>query len=234
MPRKSLEKLFEEIDYSNKVEKYEKYGYKIADKYMKKLGKNTIDEVEEIKMFLAKFHWEIFSQGSTFFSEKSEKEFRISYANAILLLEKIYPFKDDPPMFLDTFRRYSQPILKYSYKTACEVTDIMQTGREGGVYHILKSLVLLNAEYIVEFFIISDVNKYLKDITFDEGIEISREYLKKYGEYLPKKYKGPEQYRFPVISAILKEVLMEHPKMMHRMKYSIIKKKCKDTKQNIE
>ena len=37
MKRKSLEELFKDIDYSREIEKYEKRGYQVLNKFMNKL-----------------------------------------------------------------------------------------------------------------------------------------------------------------------------------------------------
>ncbi len=50
---------------------------------------------------------------------------------------------------------------------------------------------------------------------------IEKEYLEKYSKYIPSRYQNEKDSDYPIASFDLRDVLMEHPKMMHRMKSSL-------------
>jgi len=154
---KSIDEIFVEVDYSNTLHTCIEKGYKILEKFMHELGRNTIDDEKEIKLFLSKFMCDL-----QFPEEKISKDIGylfLGYESALILLQKIYPIKHDHPFY--KFKENPTPS-SISNKTEQLVMDIMRSGRDGGVRHILKSLVTLNAEYACELKIKHHVEEYLK------------------------------------------------------------------------
>jgi len=213
MARKKLEHLFLEINYSNDYESELKNGFIILDKYLSDLGICTISEEKKIKDILSNFLSEIrFPE-----IKNSERDYHFlsrCYEEAIKLLEEIYHYKEDLPIFTWS-NKYDFFKPKFSIKTEQEVINIIQTGRKGGINHILKTIVYLHAKYMSDLHVEWIIAEYLIGKSYEEECEIADEYVKKFGEYLPKNSFDFELNWF--VQFYLKKILIEHPKMMHRL-----------------
>jgi len=93
--------------------------------------------------------------------------------------------------------------------------DMATTGKQGGLYRILKII----AEHIAEFYsnnqIAFRVNEFWNNLTTNEKLSISDEYLKKYGHLLPTEFRGINAVR---IKANFVEILKIHPKIIQSLR----------------
>jgi len=98
------------------------------------------------------------------------------------------------------------------YKAAFEM---VRTGKEGGLYRVLKTVADLMGEQYAQNEIAARISYYWDGLTLDEKLAASDEYLRKYGHLLPGELVGASAAR---IRAEFLKVLEEHPKMIQRMR----------------
>jgi hypothetical protein len=98
------------------------------------------------------------------------------------------------------------------YKAAFE---IVRTGKEGGLYRVLKTIADLMAEKYAQNEISARISRYWDSLTLDEKLAAPEEYLRKYGYLLPEELIEGSAAR---IRAHFLKVLEEHPKMIQRMR----------------
>jgi hypothetical protein len=98
------------------------------------------------------------------------------------------------------------------YKAAFE---IVRTGKEGGLYRVLKTVADLMAEKYAQNEISARISRYWDSLTLDEKLAASDEYLRKYGHLLPGELIEASAAR---VRAHFLKVLEEHPKMIQRMR----------------
>ena len=98
------------------------------------------------------------------------------------------------------------------YKAAFEM---VRTGKEGGLYRILKKIGDLMTEEYAQNEISARVYDYWNSLTLDEMLAAPDEYISKYGHLLPSELIEGSAAR---IKANFPKVLEEHPKMIHRMR----------------
>ena len=102
------------------------------------------------------------------------------------------------------------------------VTEIMITGVSGGLSRILEDLVILYAEDKGRGKTIYLVDKFLDTLYgFEDRTAVQKEYLEKYSKYIPSRYQNDKESAYSRASFDLRDALIEHPKMMHRMKSSL-------------
>lgn len=93
--------------------------------------------------------------------------------------------------------------------------DMATTGKQGGLYQILKIL----AEHIAEFYsnnqIAFQVNEFWNSLTTNEKLSVSDEYIEKYGHLLPSEFTGINAVR---IKMNFFEVLKIHPKLIQSLR----------------
>lgn len=98
------------------------------------------------------------------------------------------------------------------YKAAFEM---VRTGKEGGLYRVLKTLADQMAEEYSQNEISARISYYWDSLTLNEKLAASDEYLRKYGHLLPGELVDASAAR---IRAEFLRVLEEHPKMIQRMR----------------
>ena len=98
------------------------------------------------------------------------------------------------------------------YKAAFEMA---RTGKEGGLYRVLKTVADQMAEEYSQNEISARISYYWDSLTLDEKLAASDEYLRKYGHLLPGELVDASAAR---IRAEFLKVLQEHPKMIQRMR----------------
>ena len=222
MARKSLVQLFVEIDYSNIVERHLSGGYKILDKYIQRYPQNIIGDESIIERFLAKYFLELgLHDGNNY--DVLDNYSGAFYGLSLELLEKKYPPSHNPPKtnYVPLRSKYDHEKI-YSYKTVRMVTEIMITGVSGGLSRILEDLVILYAEDKGRGKTIYLVDKFLDTLyRFEDRTAVQKEYLEKYSKYIPSRYQNDKESAYSRASFDLRDALIEHPKMMHRMKSSL-------------
>ena len=91
---------------------------------------------------------------------------------------------------------------------------IMRTGKEGGLYQVLKKIADLMAEEYAQNQINTEIYMYWDSLSVEEKLGASDEYLGKHGHLLPGEM---TEGNAPRIKAFFTKVLEEHPKLIRRM-----------------
>ena len=98
------------------------------------------------------------------------------------------------------------------YQTAY---TIVRTGKEGGLYQVLKKIADLMAEKYSENQINYEIYTYWETLTVDEKLAASDEYMHKYGHLLPKEM---TERKAPRVKSFFTKILQEHPKIFLRLR----------------
>lgn len=182
-----LEILLEKFEPKNCWEKKERDANSILLNY--KIESNTVSCSDEVINILAEFTSKFYLPPG-----KYEKKFRSTfYEMAIENLKKVYPELTD------------------SY-----IRDIMISGREGGVYEILKKLTKLLNESLWESGINNRIGDYIKDTTEKERESAAKEYVENYNDFLSVNFKNDPLW----VYINFKEVLFEHALTLRKLQGS--------------
>ena len=92
--------------------------------------------------------------------------------------------------------------------------EMARTGNEGGLYGVLKTLAWQIAEQMARTEIRARVNTYWDQLSTDQRLAASQEYLRNYGHLLPSELVEASAAR---IRALLPNVLEEHPRILQRL-----------------
>ncbi len=93
--------------------------------------------------------------------------------------------------------------------------EMVRTGKEGGLYQVLKTVADLIAEKYAQNEIFARISHYWESLTLDEKLAAPDEYLSKYGNLLPAELTEGSAAR---LRANFPKVLEEHPKMIRQMR----------------
>ena len=93
--------------------------------------------------------------------------------------------------------------------------EMVRTGKEGGLYQVLKTVADLIAEKYAQNEIFARISHYWESLTLDEKLAAPDEYLSKYGYLLPSELTEGSAAR---LRANFPKVLEEHPKMIRQMR----------------
>lgn len=93
--------------------------------------------------------------------------------------------------------------------------EMVRTGKEGGLYQVLKAVANLIGERYAENEIGGRISHYWVSLTLDEQLAAPDEYLQKFGHLLPSELTERSAARLRVN---FPKVLEEHPKMIRRMR----------------
>jgi hypothetical protein len=93
--------------------------------------------------------------------------------------------------------------------------EMVRTGKEGGLYHVLKTVADLMSEKYAQNEISARISHYWESLTLDEKLTAPDEYLSKYGHLLPAELTEGSAAR---LRANFPKVLEEHPKLIRRMR----------------
>jgi hypothetical protein len=93
--------------------------------------------------------------------------------------------------------------------------EMVRTGKEGGLYQVLKTVADLIAEKYAQNEIFARISHYWESLTLDEKLAAPDEYLSKYGYLLPPELTEGSAAR---LRANFPKVLEEHPKMIRQMR----------------
>jgi len=96
-------------------------------------------------------------------------------------------------------------------KTAFEIA---RTGNEGGLYAVVRKIALSMAERFIDNEINAKVNTYWNNLSVEEKLNASQEYLDKFGHLLPSELTEGSAAR---IRAGLPKVLREHHRLIERL-----------------
>lgn len=90
-----------------------------------------------------------------------------------------------------------------------------RTGKEGGLYRVLKTVADQMAEEYAQNEISGRIYDYWNRLTTDEQVAATDEYINKYGHLLPAELTEGSAAR---LKANFPKVLEEHPKIIRRMR----------------
>jgi len=93
--------------------------------------------------------------------------------------------------------------------------EIARTGKEGGLYAILKKLARRIAQRYGENEVVAKIGTWWSSLSVDEQFAATDEYLERYGHLLPSELTEGTAVR---IRANLPKALKEHPRMIQRMR----------------
>jgi hypothetical protein len=96
--------------------------------------------------------------------------------------------------------------------------EMIRTGAEGGLYAVLKAVASRMIEKYAGNEISARIIHYWQDLSTDEKIAASKEYVQKYGHLLPSELTEGSAAR---ILVNFTKVLEEHPKLIKRMRNAI-------------
>lgn len=101
------------------------------------------------------------------------------------------------------------------WKTAFE---LVRTGKEGGLYRLLKTIAEKMAEQYWQNEISARIGQYWNNLTVDEMMAAIDEYLEKYGHLLPSELtEGPAGR----VRTNFFKVLEEHPKLIRHLRHVV-------------
>jgi len=93
--------------------------------------------------------------------------------------------------------------------------EMVRTGKEGGLYQVLKTVADLLAEKYAQNEVFARISHYWESLTLDEKLAAPDEYLSKYEHLLPPELTEGSAAR---LRANFPKVLEEHPKMIRQMR----------------
>ena len=149
---------------------------------------------------------------------KSYDEFRDFFTKFFLHVETVYHRL--PPDFLD-YRKFpwneKAAFLEKAFGQGGELAafQIAKTGKEGGLYGLLKKVADQMVEERAQPMISACIFHYTESSSVDELLAAPYEYLRKYGHLLPAELteRGAGRLRSNFLS-----VLEEHPRMIQRIR----------------
>jgi hypothetical protein len=93
--------------------------------------------------------------------------------------------------------------------------EMAQTGIDGGLYAVLKTIAGRLVGYYSQNQIRYFVDEFWNNLSYDDRIAAAKKYREKYGHLIPPQYtEGSIEY----LTSQLPKILEEHPGMMQRMR----------------
>ena len=188
MPTK-LDKLLQSIDPSRVLDKVSADVDRAVNSFSMRRAK--IEDWEEYEEFLAGFLRHIESVVLRLGSKAPHAK-DIYWARCSNILEK----------------KYGQN----GFKTAFEM---VRTGKNGGLYRILKIIADQMTENYAQNEISGRITYYLEELTIDEKLAAADEYHNKFGHLLPSDFTDANAARLKIH---FEKALNEHPKIIQRMR----------------
>jgi hypothetical protein len=184
-----LDKLLESIDPVQTVDEVSARVDEAINSF--NVGPGVIRQWEEFQLISAKFFCHI--------------------ENIVL---RIHPPRSLYPDF-DWGRCYRLLINEYGTSGEKAAFEMVRTGAEGGLYAVLKSIAKQMINQYAGNEISGRISCYLENLTVDQHIAASQEYLLKYGHLLPSELTEGSAARIHVNFI---KVLEEHPNLIKRMR----------------
>ena len=188
MPTK-LDKLLQSIDPSRVFDKVSADVDRAVNSFPMRRAK--IEDWEDYQEFLAGFFRHIESVVLRLGSKAPHAK-DIYWARCSNILEK----------------KYGQN----GFKTAFEM---VRTGKNGGLYRILKIIADQMTENYAQNEISGRITYYLEELTIDEKLAAADEYHNKFGHLLPSDFTDANAARLKIH---FEKALNEHPKIIQRMR----------------
>jgi len=111
----------------------------------------------------------------------------------------------------------SRELLKRQFGPSGEkiAFEMVRTGKDGGLYRVLKTVAELMGEEYTDREISARVFVYWGKLSVDQKLAAAEAYLERYKHLLPSELTGGNGIR---LKANFPEVLKEHPKLIRRMR----------------
>jgi hypothetical protein len=122
------------------------------------------------------------------------------------------PSEDNEYFFGLSMKLFNKTFGPSGFKAAFEM---VRTGKEGGLYQVLKAVADLIGERYAENEISARISRYWESLRLDEKLAAPDEYLQKYRHLLPSELTEGSAAR---IRVHFPKVLKEHPKMIRRIR----------------
>lgn len=108
-------------------------------------------------------------------------------------------------------------VLRKEYGPNGNITafEIARSGTDGGLYSVLKAIAGHMADEYSTNYIRSNISNFWESLSLDEKMEISSEYLDKYGHLIPSELMDGGAVRLRVF---FWKVLQEHPKIVQKLR----------------
>ena len=192
--RSKLENLLEKIDPENTYDKVSAHVNNAFNSFQ--LKKSLITNISKFQEIGAEFHCHL--------------------QNKILQL--------NPPMILDFEmdwdRFHNLLVIIYGQNGEKTAFDIAISGKEGGLYTVLKTVADRMIEESASAMISSKIFDFLDSLTINEKILAVNEYIGTFGHLLPEEI---IKNRAPRIAANFHKVLETHPRLIKRAREMIRK-----------
>ncbi len=130
------------------------------------------------------------------------------------IILRIHPPRIPDPDF-DWGRCWQLLTKEYGSSGEKAAFEMIRTGAEGGLYAVLKAVAKQMIEKYAGNEIIARIIHYWQDLSTDEKIAASQEYVHKYGHLLPSELTEGSAAR---ILVNFTKVLEEHPNLIKRMR----------------
>jgi len=154
-------------------------------------GSGSVSDINDFQDLLGRFYWHVDSN-ILGIGGKSNPNREFTRGLALNVINELYGNR--------------------GLKTAYEMAS---AGVEGGLYRVLKDFAEQRAEYYINNGISTRVYEFLKNMSFDEKLDVAREYKRRFGHILPAEImKSSDAY----LVSILHRVLESHPDLISRMR----------------
>ena len=184
-----LDRLLESIDPSRTLDKVSAAVDRAINSYA--MSRTTIEDWDEYKNFLADFFRHVESVVLRLGGDAPVNQ-EFYWARCANILDKEFG--------------------RSGFKTAFEM---IRTGKDGGLYRILKTIADQMAENYSQNEISARISKYWESLTLDEQLGAPDELLSKYGHLLPTEFTEGSAARLRVNFV---KALEEYPNMIRRLR----------------
>lgn len=175
-----LKQLLEKIDNQNLFDDDARRVERVLSEY--ESTKNTVENYTEFKKCLIEFVSKIYG--------------------AIINTPNVFKNADDSIMY-DLALRFLKA--KYPGNTEITVYEIMNSGAEGGVYQVLKTLAKIMTDKIYSDGVDHFISRYVDEIGIEGRQAAVKEYLAEYESFLPSNYKNDPNMIFLSFEKELRE-----------------------------
>jgi len=149
-------------------------------------------------------------------STENWEEFKTCLANFLCHTDKVM-FNVNQPVHPKMHYHRCLQFLNEEYGPNGEkiAFEMAQTGFDGGLYAVLKTIAGRLANFYAQNKVRYLVDEFWNDLSYDDRIIAAKKYREKYGHLIPPKYtEGSIAY----LTSQLPKILEEHPGMIQRMR----------------
>jgi len=154
-------------------------------------GSGSISDIDDFQDLLGRFYWHVDSY-ILGIGGKSNPNRDFTRGLALNVVNELYGYQ--------------------GLKTAYEMAS---AGVEGGLYRVLKDFADQRARYYINNGVSTRVYEFLKNMSFDEKLDVAIEYKRRFGHILPAEIMKSSDAN---LVSILHRVLESHPDLISRMR----------------